>query len=286
MPGITKGKHLHWILKNPLQTSNENSVNVYKQIVTGIIKIFDGDTHATVQAAGRVWRNPIMHHTITPRKSTVQFKDFYSMLKKVVPHVSKGYSKAFSRSLEGVKEGSRNVSLFDFTRAYAYRNRTISFNDLFEVAEFANNEMANPLPKGEVESIVKSVLKFTKNRLKSGHSAKTDSSVIEYNRELARNRSEKAQKSILNSFLSLPLTPLKNLLKMPLRELSRILNVPYSTLRKYINEIKEIALKFLKKDPENFYYIIYNLFAIETEKNPTVIRKGDIVPTLTLRSPP
>jgi hypothetical protein len=241
-----KGVHIHWVLEYPIRTANTSSLNLYKLILAELIQLFGGDVHASAMRAGRVWRNPLKHDTVATG-TVANLSDFKHLIKpSTQAKVSSTFAFKMPRGgLKKVKEGQRNVALFDHLRKFAYRNYN-KFEDmpseLLKEALEANKQLEAPLPLPEVESIVKSVSRFIETR----YVPRTENEdTISYNRKLAQKKVDETERKFFAVIYSNPMMTLKHLKSMSVRKLAKLVGISKSTAQRYKSKLRIIIKKAL-----------------------------------------
>ena len=243
----TKGVHLHWALKYPIDTTKGVQRNLYKKIAQTLRAIFDADRFAVpMSSGGRLWRNPLKH----PHKFVKSFVEL-STFSHLLPDSSstKLYTRSHGVSKKRVLEakvGERNNLLFDYLRKLAYRNRELGTDGLDKLliteAKSINKCFPEQLPYEELCSIVNSILRFMEN----DYEGSTDNeATIEFNRKLAKNKQKATKRKIVAGIFSNPFIPVSQLKRLSSRRLGRLLNVSHTTINKYKDELLKLLEEFL-----------------------------------------
>jgi len=228
----TKGIHLHWVLKKAVATSNKKSLSFYTRIQDTLVVAFDGDPHATSTNSARVWRNPLMHTTKVFLQRPTELTKFSHILGEGVDRKRKSGSAVSSVAVVSATVGDRHMAMFDYVRKVAYKNS--KEDDLKAILErsagYVNNKLAEPLPQSEIDSIIKSVIRFMDSRY-SGSLGNGDTT--EYNRALAKKKADKTLDKIKNFLKNNPLLTVKQLAKLSTRKLAKAIGIHHTTVQKY-----------------------------------------------------
>jgi len=245
----TKGLHIHWILDNPIRTTNMSQLLFYQNIANELITLFDSDKNAMPKRSGRMFRNPLLHPTTFFTNSLTQLKDFAHIIPKKEKVVSKFTDKKKSLRYKvpdfaTIKEGGRNQALFDYGRHVAYRHGAKDgLRNVVEAAlEYANRQLPEPLPLDEVDTIATSITRFvTTYYNKRTKNPRT----IEFNRKLARKQEELKQNELLKKWAAVGIVTIKKIRSISMREGGRIFGVHKNTFSKHKDHLISAIMSIL-----------------------------------------
>jgi hypothetical protein len=241
----TKGVHIHWMLDNFVSKNATHAQNYYNDIKKQIIKIFKADPHASGNV--RIFRNPLKHNTMYRNVAYClsDFKEMLTLMRKSEVKKCKRSRGVLRRTvnLSAVKEGERNVSLFNYIKKFGYAVwGNASQNLLVEKEAFvANNMFDSPLDDQEVMDIVKSVTTWLDIHYDATKRSKYDKSgITAYNRKLAKKRAENTLNKVASFYYNKAgescLAIAKNI---PLRVVAVMARVSKNSVAKY----KSIIIK-------------------------------------------
>ena len=239
-----KGMHVHWVLTNPIPMSNLKAKYFYQQVISSLVAAFDTDNHAVPKNAGRLFRNPLKHDTKIYNSSYLDLTAFLELSKTYksmsIAQVKVAKTTKFSHYVQPdfskIKEGHRNNALFDYARAYAYRNHAKSNLVELLTARLTKINLAIPIPveHHEITAIVRSIVTFINEK----YVGKTkNKKTIAFNRKLCEKSYNNMQTKLLERFYALPLLTLASLRKMSLRAGAKTFGIHKNTFKKHLEEL-------------------------------------------------
>lgn len=251
------GYHLHWVLENFVATKNFKAYGLFSAVQRALVHVTGGD----VQAIGhhRVWRG-LLGHDYTFSGQLYGLNDFKKLLKHT-PKVSK-YSRAMNVDFNNVHEGERHQTLFHAVRHYAYdisgESNTLERTEQYALEQ--NSKMHKPLPEKQVISMCKSVDNWVTN-VYSRRLVTSGNTITEYNKELARKKSDKTKRAILDGIISAltHLNSLKNLRETSLNKMAKLIGVSRPSYAKYKDECLDFVLAGIKAYKKQFAHMIAHL---------------------------
>lgn len=158
----TNNRHHHfYALKDPIPLASyatSETLSLLRDVRNGLNYYLKGDPCYT----GQIAKNPFHddHEVIVWCVDIPQYT-----LNDFTPYITRNETENFVISKNGTMYNGRNHAIFERTRRYAYKCHYSSYSQLYALirakAIHHNNEIDNPLSQNEIETIAKSITKWT-----------------------------------------------------------------------------------------------------------------------------
>lgn len=227
-----KGFHVHYVLKYPVGYKKHNLVSWARRIKTAMLKKVGGDLNANGVSA-RIYRNPWKHESVFSNQEYL-LKDLAACLDLTQPRARQESKGTFKKDFSKVKVGERHNKMFDYLRFNAYRLK--HREDLQTILEYlateANNEMQEPLPQHQIDSLINNICGFMVRYV-----GRDKSEVIAYNQALAKAKHDSTMNKILDKVSEVSF---KTVSAWSARKLAKFVGVSNSTISKHLTKIINI----------------------------------------------
>lgn len=172
----TKGFHFAYHLKNHVFTKQQKALNYLNLIKIGITKTLNCDIRASHRLNG-VWRNPLLHTLFYSFGINYELSDFKKFIIPKTVKVKKTYTNfKFNISDEDLKEGSRNITLFNTALKFAFSKRDSSIEEIYSFINNINISRNVNLDSREIKRICLSAFNY-----REGGEYKDNSSYVDRN---------------------------------------------------------------------------------------------------------
>ncbi|MGJ0356485.1 primase C-terminal domain-containing protein [Aliarcobacter cryaerophilus] len=172
----TKGFHFAYHLKNHVFTNQQKALNYLNLIKIGITKTLNCDIRASHRLNG-VWRNPLLHTLFYSFAINYELSDFKKFIIPKTVKVKKTYTNfKFNISDEDLKEGSRNITLFNTALKFAFSKRDSSIEEIYSFINNINISRNVNLDSREIKRICLSAFNY-----REGGEYKDNSSYVDRN---------------------------------------------------------------------------------------------------------
>jgi hypothetical protein len=226
----TKHFHLIYLLPCPVYRNGRKAEFVYGKVRETLTNAWRGD---------RGYNNHLMKNPLHPHWITAQIRqDGYSLEELI--HWSEKQEFEKGPSLYSEDPLGRNCTLFALTRQYAislYRRGELSEDALYDFAKnrndcgYSDTTIKDPLPNGEVRSIVKSVYKF----MQCKYTGEGGGYYTEEDRKKALETRQTQMWNKIHRFIEY------KKMKLPLKRIAGILKLSLKTLYRYIKLLSDLT---------------------------------------------